>query len=481
MKKERTLCVALVGHIDHGKSSLLDALSELSTVEKEVGGITQSLRVREIISKNGRKITLLDTPGHKSFSEMRSRGVCAADIALLIVSAEDGTKEQTVEAYTTLKNNNIPCMVVLTKIDSTSAHIQKTKQELSIHGILIEGSGGTIPYVEVSAKEKKGLNDLLETMSLLADMREDNRDIKDGIVFDIFKDPKKGVSILIRLFDKSLTIGDVVLVGNTYTTVRLINSPDGTLLKKAEMGDVVVLYGFNNTPEIGKDIIITNKKEARKTIAGIAPLSISPTIDKKQEQSISYLIKSHTIGFIDAIKSICAEGGIPIVVCSQSGVGNVTENDARFAATTQSSILAFGVDIDKHAQQIVERGGVDIYTTDIIYNAFDYLKEKTNTKNREKKKVLGSAKIIRVFQTSKEGGIYGARIVGEGIFKVKGNISVVRSGSQIFFCSVETIEQKNTQQESVQGEKTEFACSLRCAETLMVGDTIQYLEEKMVS
>ena len=469
-----TPCVALVGHIDHGKSSLLDALSGLSTTEKEAGGITQALNVATVTTAEDRTVTLLDTPGHQAFSTLRGQGVCAADIALLVVSAVDGVQEQTVEVYKAIQKNHTPCIVAITKTDAPGANIRKVEQDLASNGILTEKTGGTIPLVEVSAKERRGLDGLLEMIFLLSDMRDADTKSPDGTVLDVFKEPRGGVRVSVRLIGKPLYKGDTVIAGNARATVRVMRNTDGNIITMAQAGDIVHLYGFSEIPDPGKALrVITDKKEVKKLVS--TKQSPDMPADMEGEEKIPCIVKTRAAGTVDALKKILTEEKLPFVISPQSGIGDVTENDARTAATTNAFILAFSVSTDTHAKSMIARENITIYTTDVIYDAIEYFKRIYNKRHEqpEQRQISGTAKIIRVFKTNKEGGIYGARIVGDGIFYRQKDVGVTRSGSQITTCFMKTIEQKNIQKETVSGEKTEFAFSSRCPMTLMIGDTIQ--------
>ncbi|HPC12683.1 MAG TPA: GTP-binding protein, partial [Candidatus Paceibacterota bacterium] len=272
--ERRPPVVVVMGHVDHGKSTLLDYIRKTNVVDKEAGGITQCISAYEVSAKddegNDRLITFLDTPGHEAFSKMRQRGASVADIAILIVSAEDGVKAQTIEAHNAILENKTPFIVAINKIDRPNANIDKTKNELAEKGIYLEGMGGDIPFVPISAKEGKGVNDLLEMIILIADMQnlKGDRNVNaSGIIIETEQDPKRGIGATCVIKNGTLKSGMFVVSGKSMVTTRIFENCLSLPTKEASFSAPIKLVGFDSLPEVGNsfDSFLT-KKEAENFI-----------------------------------------------------------------------------------------------------------------------------------------------------------------------------------------------------------------------
>ena len=272
--KVRPPIVVVMGHVDHGKSTLLDYIRKSNVVESEAGGITQRISAYEVTRKdekgNDRTITFLDTPGHEAFSKMRTRGANAADIAILVVSAEDGVKAQTVEAYNTIIESKLPYIVAINKIDRPNANIEKTKNDLLEKGIYLEGMGGDIPFVPISAKVGTGVNDLLDMILLIADMNEFTGNPShnaSGVVIEAKRDPKRGISASCIIKDGTLKSGMFIAAGDSLVTTRIMENFLGKPIKEATFSSPIKLVGFESMPEVGTTFeSFKTKKEAEEYI-----------------------------------------------------------------------------------------------------------------------------------------------------------------------------------------------------------------------
>lgn len=379
--------VVVLGHVDHGKTSLLDAIRKTNVVAKEVGGITQSIGASEIITPSGKRITFIDTPGHAAFFGMRKRGAKLADIALLVVSADDGIKPQTREAIEHIRKSDIPFIVVITKMDLASADLQGVLGQLEKEGISLEKRGGNVPWVEVSAKNQKGINELLELISLVFEMSGPQSD-KDSPLEAVVIETGKGkggctASIVVR--SGSLKVGDTVYCQNITGKVKSLLGGGG-LVKEVFPGEAAQILGFSEVLPVGSLILSTlglsqNKMEENKLFGEGVTVG---------EKDIPIFLKAGNAGMLEAVL-----GGIPEgVVVISSGVGDIFESDILTAKASGADIFSFEVKTSPQVKKLAEAEGVTIYNFKIIYELFDKLKEILE---KGKVEVLGKAEIIASF------------------------------------------------------------------------------------
>ena len=460
-------CVAVVGHIDHGKSTLLEALSGIP-LQKEVGDITQSIYVFPVKSKEGVAFSFLDTPGHAIFSDIRARAIDASDVAVLVVSAEEGVKEQTKESFKLLSESSTPFIVALTKVDSSNTDIHKTKTSLSEAHIFVEGMGGDIPVVEVSAKKKKGLDALLELLNLLSETSTKKEKEGEGIVLDIEKEKGGRVKTLILVTKKTTQKGGYIATKSGAATT--IQDAQGKTKDTYFSGEIISTYGLADARLGEVCSFYATKKEI--PVPATQPPTLQPIVRKRKEKQSTCIIKAKHMSTLQAIEDDIQRKEIPIRIVKQE-TGEVTEKDVQLAITTESFILAFAVKTDKHADHLATQNNIPIHTTDIIYTAMEIIEKEHNvfTTKNTKKDIQGDAKIIRIFKN----GIYGARIQ-KGTFEVHKKVYVLRAGKKIGEGTIQSIQQKNTDCESVEGEKTEFAFSAEINCTIELGDTLQQIE-----
>src|SRR3989344_1393800 len=341
--------IVVMGHIDHGKSTLLDYIRKTNVVADEAGGITQHLSAYEVLHKNergeDRKITFLDTPGHEAFQKMRLRGAEVADIAILIVSAEEGVKAQTLEAYASIKEAGLPLVVAINKIDRPNANIERTKQSLAENEIYLEGLGGDIPWVPVSAKVGTGIPELLDIMLLVADMQEltaDPEKLAEGIVIETQRDPRKGISATLIITNGTLRSGIFLTSGNALSPVRIFEDFLGNPIKEARFSTPVRIVGWSDLPEIGGTFSsFETKKEAeqaltQKEITAEKKEKVveENTEEEKEHVTIPVILRADAAGSLDAIehelKKLESET-VTIRIVSK-GVGAVSEGDVKAAS-----------------------------------------------------------------------------------------------------------------------------------------------------
>ncbi len=439
--KIRPPVVVVMGHVDHGKSTLLDYIRKSNTVEKEAGGITQSISAYEVKhkSENGedRLITFLDTPGHEAFSKMRERGANTADIAILIVSAEDSVKAQTLEAYNTIIESKIPYIVAINKIDRPNANIDKTKMDLVEKGIYLEGLGGDIPFVPISAKVGTGVDELLDMIILVADLQEfrgDSDQNASGIIIEANREPKRGISASCVIKDGTLKAGMFVVAGNAIVNTRIMENFLGKPIKEASFSSPIRLVGFESMPEVGSVFMsFTNKKEAENYIKNV---SVEGSFNNRSFETninqtgkiIPIIIKTDVMGSIEAIeKEINKLNNTEISFrIISSGVGAINENDLKMANVNKETVIVgFTTKMDNGARDLNEVLKIKVETFDIIYKLIDWLKDLIEERKPkvETVEVTGSLKILKTFGETKDkqvvgGKVLNGRIVNGGIVRI---------------------------------------------------------------
>src|SRR3990167_2577497 len=338
--------IVVMGHIDHGKSTLLDYIRKASIADKEAGGITQHIGAYETeIEHEGekRKITFFDTPGHEAFSQMRMRGATVADIAILVVAADDGVQPQTIEAHNTIKEANLPYIIAINKIDKPGADPEKIKTQLAEKGIYVEGYGGTVPYAKISAKTGEGAPELLDVALILADMENllaDGKQNAEGIIIESNMDPKRGISSTLLIKNGTLKKGMFVLAGKAMSPVRILENFLGQPIEEASFSSPVRITGFSELPVIGDEFkAYADKNEAEKALAQVKEFTaIAPTQDrgfdqdigKENKVTIKMIIKTDAAGPLEALeKELMKLKDEEITIeMLKGGVGNINEDDA---------------------------------------------------------------------------------------------------------------------------------------------------------
>lgn len=442
--------VAVMGHVDHGKSTLLDYIRKTNITDGEVGGITQKLSAYEVVhaDENGidRKITFLDTPGHEAFSSMRTRGAQVADIAILVVSAEDSVKKQTLEAWNTITEAKIPCIVAINKIDKEGANIEKTKMDLAEKGIYIEGYGGDLPFTAISAKMGTGVDELLSTILLVADLSELTGDISEpasGIVIESNRDPKRGVSATLIIKNGTLHKGSFIVSGNAISGTRIIEDFNGKMIDGATFSSPIRITGFDSIPPIGSIWqSCLNKKDAETSVKENkeAELVLEESLDKDtftptNVKQIPVIIKADVYGMIEAIENELTNlntEDIAFKIISKS-VGAIGESDIKMASgDTEVIILGFNIKIDPKARDLNEQIGAKIELFDIIYNLTDRMKEEMEIRRPRvlTEEILGKVKILKAFSRMKDQQLVGGR-VETGKIVEKNTVKIMRRDFEV--------------------------------------------------
>jgi len=438
--------VVVMGHIDHGKSTLLDYIRKTNIVEKEAGGITQHISAYEAMCDIGgeiRKITFLDTPGHEAFCSLRERGARVADIAVIVISAEDGLKPQTLEALECVKKDGMPFIIALNKIDRPGANIDKVKQSLAENNILVEGWGGSIPLVAISAKTGENVSELLEIIALQSDMEELTGDPTlpaEGFVIESDMNPKTGISATLVIKNGSLKVGMYVATKGALAPVRSIEDYKGEAMKEASFSSPVKIVGWNTQPRSGSQFQTLLWKEKAVEFAAEKSEDKDRETEKIPPASptgvaiLPIVIKADTVGSLDALEhelQKLSNEKIVVKIISK-GIGAITEKDIKTANIKKSLVLGFNVSLDKSAEILGLRDHTETKTYKIIYELVDYVREKLKAETPVEmvETVTGGARIIRVFSKNKDKQVVGGK-VEEGEIKSGSMVKIIRRDTEI--------------------------------------------------
>ena len=452
VKRPPVVCV--MGHVDHGKTSLLDAIRSTNVTSREAGGITQAIGAY-MVEINGQKITFLDTPGHEAFTSMRMRGAKSTDIAILVVAADDGVMPQTIEAINHAKAANVQIIVAVNKIDKPGANIERVKQELTEYGLVAEDWGGDTVFVPVSAKTHEGIENLLEMVILTADVLElkanPNRKAR-GIVIEAERDRGKGCIATVLVQKGTLNVGDYVAIGATHGRIRAMIDDNGRRVRTATPSTPVEIQGLDEVPNAGEIMIsVQDEKEARtiaeafivqdkeKLIAETkARLSLDGLFSQIQAgnvKELNLIIKADVMGSVEAVKQSLEKLSNEEVVVRviHGGVGNINESDVNLAGASNAIIIGFNVKPDNTAKDIAEHEGVEIKLYKVIYNAIEDIEEamKGMYKPVYEEKVIGHAEVRQLFKASGVGIIAGSFVL-DGKVERGCSARITREGTQIF-------------------------------------------------
>jgi len=410
--------VVLVGHIDHGKSSILQKIRDFKITEKETGGITQHIGAYEVEEK-GQKITFIDTPGHEAFGAMRMRGAKVADIAVLVIAAEQGIKPQTKEAILHIKKAKIPMIVAINKIDKPNAVPERIKDELSKYDILVEQRGGKVPSVEVSAETGKGIKDLLEVILLVAEMENLEADISkkaQGVVIESYLNSKKGPMATLLLEQGILKEKEIIGTASTTGTIKRMEDFQGKQIKQVSQGQPVLVLGFKKAPIMGEKFeIFENLEQAAEKI--IEKQREMPSVVEKQEDQkiLNLILKIDALGSIEPIeqvlKTLPQEKVVLRVLKKQAG--DINLSDIKLAETSRAVILGFRVNASKTILETARIKHISILSFDLVYDLVEGIRDFMQRVLAPElvRTDLGTLKILIIFKTEKNRQIVGARVL----------------------------------------------------------------------
>ena len=452
VKRPPVVCV--MGHVDHGKTSLLDAIRDTSVTDREAGGITQHIGA-SVVEINGEKITFLDTPGHEAFTAMRMRGANSTDIAILVVAADDGVMPQTVEAINHAKAAGIEIIVAINKIDKPSANIERVKQELTEYELIPEDWGGSTIFVPVSAHTKEGIQDLLEMVLLTAEVMElkanPNR-VARGLVIEAELDKGKGSVATVLVQKGTLHVGDAIAAGSAHGKVRAMMDDRGRRVKEAGPSQPVEILGLNEVPQAGEVFVgCESEKEARSFAETFisqhrvkmleetkSKMSLDDLFNQIQEgnlKELNIVVKADVQGSVEALKQslIKLSNEEVVIKIIHGGVGAINESDVILASASNAIIIGFNVRPDATAKEIADREGVDLRLYRVIYNAIEDVEAamKGMLDPVFEEKVLGHAEVRQTFKASGVGTIAGS-YVQDGTFERNCSVRLTRDGIVIF-------------------------------------------------
>ncbi|MEK7646418.1 MAG: translation initiation factor IF-2 [Patescibacteria group bacterium] len=502
--------VVVMGHIDHGKSTLLDYIRKSNIVAGEAGGITQHMGAyqAEHTGADGVKhaITFLDTPGHEAFCTIRERGAKSADIAILVVSAEDGVKPQTIEALNTILENKIPYIVAINKIDKPNANVDRAKQSLGEHEIYVEGWGGTVPCVPISALQGTGVSELLDMILLMAELADLSAETSvpaSGIIIESELDTRTGISATTLVQNGTLRIGTCIVAGGSYAPVRFIENFLGKKIDSASPSMPAHIVGWTSIPVCGLLFVtVESKKEAEKITAAYqeearrtrlatptAPATpaprktaaddvFNPNRNASADEVITFpiVIKADTIGSLDGIhhelKKITHDK-VRIKIVAE-GIGEINENDIKLALSdTGVTLIGFNVSPDKKAAGIIERMNVSMKTFTIIYELAQFIRAEFMAKVPKEyiDEVTGEAKILALFSHEKDRQVLGGK-VQTGTINTGNDVRIMRRGTEIGRGKIRELQTKKIRASEV-AEGHEFGALIEAKIAIAVGDRVE--------
>ncbi len=469
----RAPVVAVMGHVDHGKTTLLDTLRKTSVAQREAGGITQHVAAYQIETESGKRITFIDTPGHAAFSNIRARGACITDIIVLVVAADDGIKDQTIEVIKQAKSQNVPLVVAINKIDKPGVNIDRIKTDLMNHEVVLECFGGDVLSSEISAKQNINIDGLIETILLQAEvleLRANKKRSAVGTVLESRVDKGKGIIASVIVQHGTLKPGDVIVAGKAPGKVRTIYNDSGDKIKEAGPAMPIEISGFDKTPEPGDVLMVVESEqkareiaEKREALAKAKEMkaktqSIEQMISKDDGKVLNVIIKADVHGSLEAIVATLEAIQHPEISVKvvDKGVGIISENDVDFAKTARAIVVGFNVNVSIDARDAAKQSGVKILKHSIIYHMTEEIKAIMGTMLSPiiEENYIGTADVRKIFTISRVGTIAGCYVT-EGIIKRNDSkIKVVRNKKVIFEGKIKSMRhEKDEIKESRQGHE----------------------------
>ena len=493
--------VTILGHVDHGKTTLLDAIRHADVAASEAGGITQHIGAYQV-EHNGKLITFLDTPGHAAFTAMRARGAQGADIVVLVVAADDGVMPQTKEAAAHAKAAHVPILVALNKIDKANADIDRAKQQLAEIGLVPDDWDGDTIVVPISAKQEIGIEDLLEAVNLVAENTEIQANPKGKVIGNVIEaevDRAKGVMATLLIQNGTLEVGDVVVAKNAYGRLKAMFDYTGKRVRKAGPSTPVSVMGLNDVPQAGELFrVVDSEKVARSIISKQDKTDHeTETIEKKavtleqlferfqagEVKELRLIIKADVQGSLEPIISSLQDMGTGEIAINilHGETGNIGDNDILLAAASNAVVIGFNVQADTSARRLAEAEGVSIRLYDIIYRLTEDVEKALQgmLEPEEKETILGHAEVRAVFRISKVGNIAGC-YVRDGEIRRNARIRVFRNSEKIFEAAVASLRHL---QEDVREIHQGFECGIgiKGFDSLEVGDILECFTVEIMS
>jgi translation initiation factor IF-2 len=506
----RAPVVTVMGHVDHGKTTLLDTIRKSNVVSGEAGAITQHIssysieytsKDKDILKsdlakgpKGGVKITFVDTPGHEAFAAMRARGSQLADFIILMVSAIEGPKPQTVEVIERAKLSKTPVIVAINKIDLPDADVERAKAEIAGFGLTPEEWGGDTPFVPISAKTGENLDKLIDTILMhaaLADLKGEINCQGQGVVIESHLDRTKGVESTILVVKENLNVGDIIRCGMFVSKIKRIETTENKVIQKAVIGDPVIVYGLPDVVSIGEPIIVYKSQRQAQVDADIEKLKRQSTkktfnfdsSKTSKENQINIMLKADVLGSLEAFKEALLkipQEKVKLFIKSES-VGELSETDIEFAKITESTILAFHTRYSSSIENLIQREKINIVSSDIIYELLNWAEEEIvkNTKHEIKVEVLGRATLLALFRSEKPTlQVCGGEVIEGKIYSNK-PIRVFRGDKEIGRLEVEELQNNKVKTTDVK-QGLQFGMSLSGKTKIQKGDIIESIDEIVI-
>jgi translation initiation factor IF-2 len=493
--RHRPPVVTILGHVDHGKTTLLDTIRKTSVVEKEAGGITQHISAYQV-KKKGEIITFVDTPGHEAFSAMRERGVSLADIAILVVAADDGVRPQTEEVINYLKEKKLPMVVAINKIDKPNANVQKVKQELADRGVVAEDWGGDVIAVEISAKQNIGIDELLDMILLVAeveDLRADYKRLPLGVVIESRLDPQKGNVATVLVRTGTLKEGQDIVAGKVVGRVRRLEDFRGRPVKEAGPSMPVTVVGLSQLPNVNdvlQGIVDLKSAKAIQKDLGIGERdtkrfdsqSILRSIEDQNIKRLNIILKTDVQGSLEAIHQILGtiksdEVGINYI---KEGVGDITESDVKLGQNSSAAIFGFNSQPTTVAKRLAEMNNVEIKTYKVIYELVEDIKKRLEDLLPKEivRTDLGKLKVLAIFKTGKGDMIVGGKVISGKIVN-RENLEVIRDEKVLGRGKLANLQQNKI---NVNEVKQDLECGITFLGEVKIkeGDTLICFHEEVV-
>lgn len=473
-----------MGHIDHGKTSLLLAIRKLKASPGKPGGtITQHVGAYQAEHK-GQDITFLDTPGHEAFSQMRKRGSKVADLAVLVVAADEGVRQQTKEAIAHIKEAKIPFVVAINKVDKAHSDPEKVKRELAKEDVLTESMGGKVPAVAVSATTGKGIDELLELILLVAEMEELKTDFEaqaKGVVIESYLEAKRGPTATLILSQGKLTTGQIIGTWSTFGKVRGLYDFTGQPILEGLPSQPTTVLGFESPPRVGEEVkVFASVEEARANIKSEQRRPL-PAREEPSQKALNLILKADALGSLEAVEEVlkCLPQEQIALRILKAGVGEITESDSKLAKHSEATVLGFRVKVNAAAKALLQREKVKVLLFDVIYDLVEEVR-KIMTKQLEPevvKTVLGKMKVLVVFATEKTRQIVGGKVT-EGLVKKGAFLGIARGAKELGSGKIINL-QRNKKDVDVAQKGQEAGILYEGAVTIEVGDILTiYTEER---
>lgn len=484
--------VVIMGHIDHGKTTILDWYRNTKVVDSESGGITQHIGAY-IVRHNAHDITFIDTPGHEAFSKMRSRSTRVADIAVIVIAADEGVRPQTKEVLSVAQENNLPFIIAINKIDKPEANAERIKQELAQENILVESYGGKIPSVEVSAKSGKNMDGLLEMILLVAELEHLTTDPETrgtGVVIEAHQDPRRGITATLLVRDGILHKKDILVIGKSVETIKIFEDFLGNAIDTATASSPVRIVGLSVIPTVGDTFRAwSTRRDAEEYIASTPPpipqekTPLLTPADNSGKPIFNIILKADVAGSLEVLEESFRKITSSIIGINilRAGVGDINETDIKLAlATKLVTVVGFKVTVDHAVRELARTSNIHVITGDIIYELLDRVKKEMNEMlPPEIKRIdIGRAKILKLFKKEGMRQVVGGR-VEDGAIKKGAKTDITRFKEIVGQGTILEL-QHNKQKEDRVEKGVEFGILIESKITIEVGDALHIYEEELI-